>query len=88
MTGHDRAFLRGDVTRYGRLPATSADMKHWLAETFFTDAPLGSVGENALRSGLLEDVQDRRALKAIEGGICQRAVILRETGRRHRRRAW
>lgn len=88
MTGHDRAFLQGEITGVGRIPASAAEMKHWLAETVFTDALLGSLGENALRSGLGEDVRDRRARKAVEGGICQRAVLLREADRCHRRQAW
>lgn len=83
-----RRWRFGQTPIQVRLSASAAEMKHWLAEIVFTDAPLGSVGENAMRSGLLEDVQDRRARKAIEGGICHRAALRHETGRRHRRRAW
>lgn len=88
MTGHGGAFLHIEATDYGRLPVSAAEMKHWLAEVVFTDAPLGSAGENALTAALDEDVVDRRARKAIEAGTCQRDTLLRDEDRRHRRRAW
>ena len=42
MTGHDRAFANARPLDDYRLPATSAEFRHWFAETVLTDAPLGS----------------------------------------------
>lgn len=88
MTGHDRAFANARPLDDYRLPATSAEFRHWFAETVMTDAPLGSAGMNAHLSRLAESIDDRRARTAIESGICTRRAILPEADRRHRRRAW
>lgn len=88
MTGHDRAFAQAELIGEFRLPGTAAGLMHWMAETIFSDAPFGSIGENARISRLAESIPDRRARGAIEGGVCQRRAQLREIDRRHRRRAW
>lgn len=88
MTGHGRAFQHIETTDYGRLPASAAEMKHWLAEVVFTDAPLGGVGGNALTAAIDEDVVDRRARRAIEAGVCHRRLLLSNADRRHRGRSW
>lgn len=88
MTGHDRAFAVAELIGDFRLPATDAGLRHWIAETVFTDAPFGSIGENAQRARLAESIPDRRARVAIEGGICHRHADIREADRRYRRRSW
>lgn len=87
MMVHDRAFAAAlPITSY-RLPATSAELRHWFAE-FACDAPFGSVGLNAQISRLAEGVEDRRARHAVEGGISARRALVPEIDRRYRRRAW
>lgn len=87
MTEHDRALA--SLAGHGRfLPGTKAGIAHWLAETVFSDAPLGSIGMNAQLSRLAENIEDRRARIAIEGGTCARRAKLPDGMRRHRRRAW
>lgn len=88
MTGHDCAFAAAAVLGDFRLPATSAEFRHWFAETVLNDAPLGGIGLNAQLSRLAESTEDRRARIAVEGGVCRRPVLMPEGARRHRRRAW
>ncbi|WP_313194626.1 hypothetical protein [Shinella zoogloeoides] len=87
MMVHDRAFADARPLAGYRLPATSAELRHWFAEVL-CDAPFGSAGLNAQLSRLAEGVEDRRARHSIEGGVCGRRALVPEIDRRYRRRAW
>lgn len=88
MTSQVRPLLHHEITTIARLPANTVGLRYWIAEIVHCDAPLGVLGENALRASLAEDMNDRRARSAVEGGICQRGHLLRAIDRRHGRRSW